>query len=219
IRMKNTVKARAVSRAVSGGRDRVRASSVSRSGAPGTPSRRARHARRSSSTARKVSSPASRPTTRPSVAASQRTSWRSGASWGRATGGGSGTVAATWVVVMAMIVSHDRGNRGAAQGETRDVIAGDSAPPRRGHFQSDRQAFSPLQIGSPLGTLPKLVSGPTNTTQVIAVLTLPIVAHHPSAVRLMRTGRLPRVRCRPYGGSGAVVGRPEAATNADSTAT
>src|SRR2546425_249457 len=115
--MKNTVKARAVSRAVSGGRDRVRANSVSRSGAPGTPSRRARQARRKSSTARNVSSPASRPTTRPSVAASQRTSWRSGASWGRATGGGSGTVGATWEVVMAVLVSHDRGDRGTAQGD------------------------------------------------------------------------------------------------------
>src|SRR3989442_1971063 len=116
--MKNTVKARAVSRAVSGGRDRVRANSVSRLGAPGTPSRRARQARRKSSTARNVSSPASRPTTRPSVDESQRKSWRSGASWGRATGGGSGTVGATWeVVVMAVLVSHDRGDRGTAQGD------------------------------------------------------------------------------------------------------
>src|SRR5437762_12802547 len=115
--MKNTVKARAVSRAVSGGRDRVRANSGARAGAPGTPSRRARHARRKSSTAREVSSPASRPTTRPSVAASHRTCWRSGASWGRATGGGSGTVGATWEVVMAVLVSHDRGDRRTARGE------------------------------------------------------------------------------------------------------
>src|SRR5438067_1861337 len=112
IRMKNTVKARAVSRAVSGARDRVCASSASRSGAPGTPRRRARLPRRRSSTARKVSSPASRRTTRPSVAASQRTSWRSGASWGRATGGGSGMPAATCVVVIA--------GSGSRRDDTRD---------------------------------------------------------------------------------------------------
>src|SRR5256886_10462789 len=117
--MKNAVNARAVRRAVSGGRARVAGGSGSGSVAPGPPSRRARHARRNSSTARNVSSPASRPTTRPSVAASQRTSWRSCASWGRATGGGSGTVAATWEVVMAVIVSHDRGDHRTAQGVPR----------------------------------------------------------------------------------------------------
>src|SRR5438445_604090 len=158
IRMKNTVKARAVRRAVSGGSDRVRASSASRSGAPATPSRRARQARRRSSTACKASAPARRPTTRPKVPASQRTSWRSGASCGRATGGGSGTVAA------AALAAHPDGalrfyNRG---------VSGDKVPDLTSRWATDTLPLEPDVLSILVGVNDfwhKLSKGYTGTVQ------------------------------------------------------